>query len=70
MEITYTKLKKEGEWGIRVIGGTVSPGDLVTVVKKSGKIREEIIGQIVWQGVTGDGETIQLTTIEPREITK
>jgi hypothetical protein len=70
MEITYTKLKREDCWGIRIVGGRVNPGDLVTVAKKSGQIREEIIGQIVWQGTTNDGQEIQLTTIEPREITK
>jgi hypothetical protein len=49
MSATYTKLKS-GEWGIRVTEGTVTEGQTVTVTKKSGETKEEVVAKVVWSG--------------------
>jgi hypothetical protein len=46
--ITYTKLKS-GEWGLRV-QGSVESGRRVTVTKKSGESKTEIVGKVIWSG--------------------
>lgn len=43
---TYTKLKDES-WGIRCTS-KVSPGEVVTVTKKSGETKQETIKDIIW----------------------
>lgn len=42
----YTKLRN-GDWGMR-IQGRVTVGDTVTVTKKDGSTKEEVVGSIVW----------------------
>jgi hypothetical protein len=46
--ITYTKLK-DGSWGI-LAGQELSLGALVTVVKRSGETKNEILGELVYAG--------------------
>lgn len=57
--ISYTKLRT-GEWGIR--GAGLTAGAKVTVVKKSGEIREEIVAKVVWTGSDG---TCLATVVPP-----
>lgn len=47
MQVTYTKLKRENEWGVKVRNGNVKPGDTVTVTLKNGQTRQEKIRDIV-----------------------
>lgn len=61
MSASYAKLKS-GEWGIRVTGKP-RKGDRVTVIKKGGGVKTEIIRDIVWSGDEG----ISLCTIERSE---
>lgn len=49
MSITYANLKS-GNWGVRVIGETPRPGQNVTVTKKDGGTKTEVIAQVLWQG--------------------
>jgi hypothetical protein len=53
MQASYTKLKS-GDWGIRA-EGSLAQGDRVTVTKKSGETKTEVVGQVVW---TGNGVTL------------
>ena len=48
MRATYTKLKS-GAWGVRVTG-SVAKGDRVTVTKKDGSTKIEIVEAVVWSG--------------------
>lgn len=48
MQATYTKLKS-GDWGIRVLG-VVAEGSSITVTKKSGETRTEVIRKVLWFG--------------------
>ena len=49
MATTYTKLKS-GEWGVKVEGAAPAKGASVTVVTKSGKVKTEIVRNVVWSG--------------------
>lgn len=46
---TYTKLQS-GSWGVRVTGDTPKRGQTVTVTKKDGGTKREIIVRVVWSG--------------------
>ena len=48
MNATYTKLK-DGNWGLRIQGITDNL-NAVTVTKKSGEIKTEYVGRILWRG--------------------
>lgn len=48
MSATYQKLNS-GEWGIRV-QGTVTRGDEVTVMRKDGQSRREVVKKVIWSG--------------------
>ena len=63
---TYTKLR-DGSWGIR-IAGVVAPtvGATVTVAKRSGETKREIVGRVVWQGADAVLCTIASSTPAPR----
>jgi hypothetical protein len=54
MKVTYAKLRESGDWGVRVEDGEIHPGETVTVSKKNGQTRHEIIDQVIWSsaGVT------------------
>lgn len=45
---TYTKLNN-GDWGIKVIGD-IATGASVTVTKRDGSTKTEIVGKVVWTG--------------------
>lgn len=46
--ITYARLKKyDGEWGIKVKGGKLSPGDVVDVMTMAGKSKKETVAEMV-----------------------
>lgn len=46
--ITYARLKKyDGEWGIKVKGGKLSPGDVVDVMTMGGKSKKETVAEMV-----------------------
>jgi hypothetical protein len=64
MTATYTKLR-DGSWGVRVVG-TVAPGAMVQVVKKSGESKTKIIGRVVW---TGNGVTLATLACESTRST-
>lgn len=49
MKATYTKLKS-GAWGVRVEGGTPHVGQSITVTKRDGSARLEVIEKIVFSG--------------------
>ena len=49
MAATYTKLR-DGSWGVRVTGAAVKAGDRVTVTKKSGESKVEVIDRVLWTG--------------------
>jgi hypothetical protein len=60
MTTTYTKLR-DGSWGLRADGGTrLTVGAAVTVAKRDGTTKQEVVGKILW---SGDG--ITLATIAP-----
>ena len=44
---TYTKLRT-GEWGVRATAEVTTPR--VEVVKKSGEVKTEAVGRLVWSG--------------------
>lgn len=55
MKATYTKLKKEDAWGIRVQAtpedlARIQPGYSLEVEKKDGSLRTETIETIVFRG--------------------
>jgi len=50
---TYTKLKN-GSWGIKV-QGTASAGQSVTVTKRDGSSKAELVDRVLW---AGDGVAI------------
>ena len=51
MTVTYTKLHS-GDWGIRIQGHNVAvqEGTVMTVTKKSGEQKKEIVSRVVWSG--------------------
>jgi hypothetical protein len=49
MAISYTKLR-DGGWGLRVSGQTVTPGQVVTVTKKDGSTKQEVADKVIWSG--------------------
>ena len=47
---SYTKLR-DGSWGIRVPESLrATAGDVVTVTKASGEIKDEIVARVLWTG--------------------
>lgn len=70
---TYTKLRDES-WGIRA-EGTLTAGQRVQVRKKSGEVKTETIGRIVWSGngvtlatiASGSGDARDRNTRQPRQ---
>lgn len=64
MSATYTKLQ-DGSWGVRVPGSVqVVAGMRVTVAKKDGTTKPEIISRVVWSGKGRDGAAVHLCAIE------
>jgi hypothetical protein len=63
-EVTYTKLR-DGSWGLR--GADIRKGDegcTVTVQKKDGTTKDEVIDRVVWRGRdTRNGGMVGLATI-------
>jgi hypothetical protein len=59
VKVSYTKLKS-GEWGIRA-ESALTQGATVTVTKKSGETKSEIVGTKVWT----DGKGVWLYAIAP-----
>ena len=59
---SYTKLK-DGSWGIR--GSLPAPvaGEVVTVAKKSGEIKQETVGRVLWTGTDYQGRQSYLASI-------
>lgn len=57
---TWTKLKKENTWGLR-IEGSVAEGEVVLVSRSNGSKSRETVGKIVW---AGNGVT--LATLGPK----
>jgi hypothetical protein len=53
---TYAKLKR-GDWGLR--GQGLTSGARVSVTRKDGQVKTEIVGRILWTGEDG----LQLATI-------
>jgi len=45
---SFTKLRS-GDWGIRVEGLLVRPGDRVTVRRKDWTRTEEVVSRVVWR---------------------
>lgn len=62
MKATYKKLKNGG-WGI-IVEGSPKEGDKLTVTKKDGSTKAEIVKDILW---AGDGKSI--CSIVPTERT-
>jgi hypothetical protein len=59
---TYTKLNN-GEWGIRA-DGKIEGTPVLTVTKKDGSIKKEIVGKVLWTGKDKyTGETVSLCSI-------
>ncbi len=48
-KITYTKLRS-GDWGVRGPAAHVLRGMSVTVTKRSGETKCEVVGRIIWTG--------------------
>lgn len=49
MNATYTKLR-DGTWGVKVPSIKAISGQKITVSKKSGDTKTEVIGRIIWEG--------------------
>ena len=62
MNATYGKLD-DGTWGLRVEGGVPGIGASITVTKKDGSQKTEVVGSILWQGTTRSGKPGALCTI-------
>jgi hypothetical protein len=60
MSNTYSKLNT-GDWGVRVAGSKPSEGERVTVTKKDGTAKAEVIGRVLWSG-----QGVYLCTIAPK----
>ena len=58
MIATYTRLNN-GEWGVRVRGEKPKADDWVTVTKRSGETRDELVGAVLWSG-----EDVHLCTVK------
>lgn len=59
---TYTKLKKENTWGIKITGegfDKIAPGTVLDVKRKDGSLREETIAKVVYKGTDFALATIQ-----------
>ena len=54
---TYSKLR-DGTWGVRGLVADVKPGATITVTKKGGQVKPELVGNVIWT----DG-TVALATI-------
>lgn len=66
---TYTKLRS-GEWGVRV-DGKASAGTSVTIVKRDGGTKTEIIARVLWTGVDKrTGRMVSLCAIGGRNSTR
>jgi hypothetical protein len=61
MQATYTKLNN-GEWGIRVTGSRPKLGETVEVTKRSGEVKEEQVGIVLWSG-----DDVHLCTVQEPE---
>lgn len=48
-QATYSKLR-DGSWGVRVVGASVRPGEVVTVEKRSGERKQETVSRVIWSG--------------------
>jgi hypothetical protein len=53
MKITWTKIKKTGDWGIRGPAAALTPGAVQVVVRKDGSSSEVEVDSVVWS----DGQT-------------
>lgn len=62
MNATYGKLD-DGTWGLRVESGVPGIGGEVSVTKKDGTVKTEVVGSILWQGITRSGKRGALCTI-------
>lgn len=60
MPNTYAKLQN-GDWGVRVAGPKPAEGDALTVTKKDGSSKKEVIGRVLWSGAG-----VYLCTIAPK----
>jgi hypothetical protein len=60
MSATYSKLNT-GDWGVRIVGGKPNEGERVTVTKKDGTAKAEIVGRVLWSG-----QGVYLCTIAPK----
>lgn len=49
LNATYTKLRN-GTWGAKVTSDAVNPGDEITVTKKSGETKSEIVSKVFFRG--------------------
>jgi hypothetical protein len=49
LNATYTKLRN-GTWGAKVMSAAVNPGDAITVTKKSGETKSEIVSKVFYRG--------------------
>ena len=58
---TYTKLKN-GAWGVRV-PGLAQVGQVVSVVKRSGEAKTEVVKAVLWHGTARDGREASLVSI-------
>lgn len=59
---TYTHLR-DGSWGVRLVG-TAKQNQVVTVVKKDGTSKTEIVARVLWTGRDSkSGQTISLCTL-------
>lgn len=54
MKTTYGRLD-DGTWGLRVEGAVPEVGASLTVTKKDGSTKTEVVGAILWQGTTRSG---------------
>jgi len=48
VEATYTQLR-DGSWGAKV-AGKATPNSTITVTKKSGETKQEVIYKVLWSG--------------------
>lgn len=68
MKATWKLLKDGRTWGVKVVMPGVNnrplePGEKISVTKKDGSAKDEIIEKVLWKGEK-DGETIFLCTVE------
>jgi hypothetical protein len=67
---SYTKLQS-GDWGVRVSGTAPAVGATVTVTKRDGTAKVEIVDRVLWAGTGRDGQPAALCSIRatPRPST-